>query len=51
MESNIKNINFVVPEELYYRVKLYCCHNKITIKHFIQNVLEEYLDNKKDDKK
>jgi len=47
----VKRITFIVPEELHYKLRVYCTKRRMTIKEFCTDVLTNLIDKKLKKKK
>lgn len=41
--NNNKRITIEVDEEMFYKIKVYCAENKVSLKDFITNLIKEKL--------
>ena len=41
--NNSKRITIEVDEEMFYKIKVYCAENKVSLKDFITNLIKEKL--------
>lgn len=41
--KNNKRITIEVDEEMFYKIKVYCAENKVSLKDFITNLIKEKL--------
>lgn len=42
--NNNKRITIEVPEDMFYKIKVYCAEQKISIKDFLTNIIKEKLN-------
>ena len=41
--NNNKRITIEVPEDMFYKIKVYCAENKISVKELITNLITDEI--------